>query len=97
MKWTAGLGFIKDSLVGAGEGGSRKIDSLEKNFLPDRRYWLRFMSDPVSPTAMLYIGSLFLIQMLFILQRHTEPSNTDVCNFSRHSFTQQEMQTLKFN
>lgn len=45
MKWTAELGFIKDSLLGAGEGGSRRIDSLEKNFLPvlpDRRYWLRF-------------------------------------------------------
>lgn len=55
------------------------------------------MSDPVSPTAMLYIGSLFLIQMLFLLQRHTEPSNTDLCNFSGHSSTQQEMQTLKFN
>lgn len=42
MKWTAGLGFIKDSLLGAEEGCSRRIDSLEKNFLPDRRYWLRF-------------------------------------------------------
>lgn len=93
MKFTAELGFIK-RLFWWGE----ETDPLEKGFLPDRKYWLRFSVW----SCQSHSNAVYRLTVLNTNVIHncrdtlSEPSNTDLCNFSGHGVTQQETQTLKF-
>ena len=93
MKFTAELGFIK-RLFWWGE----ETDTLEKGLLPDRKYWLRFSVW----SCQSHSNAVYRLTVLNTNVIHncrdtlSEPSNTDLCNFSGHGVTQQETQTLKF-
>lgn len=94
IKCTAKLGFIK-RLLWWGE----ETNVLEKNFLPDRRYWLRFyvLSCQSHGNVVYWLTVLNTNVIHNCKDTLSEPNNIDLYNFSRHSKTQQEMQTLKFN
>ena len=95
MKFTAELDFIK-RLFWWGE----ETDNLEKGFLPDRKYWLRFSVWSCQSHSNAVYRFTVLNRNVIHNCRDTlsHPSNTDLCNFSGHGiFTAMSKLELREN